>query len=507
MLSPYLELLHEVTKALTTSLDIEETLRQIMISFHHFLGLNRGTITLLDPETKIASIVAGAGLNAKEKARGTYKLGEGITGYVLQTGQPVIIPLISKDPRFLNKTQSRMQKEELSFLCVPIKLKHKIIGALSVDRYYDKNHVLENDLLVLNITTSIISHILEMYDLRDLDRKKLLQENLNLKNELQQKFHFSEIIGTSDKMGEIFKLLSQVVETNTTVMIRGESGTGKELIAHAIHYNSPRAKKPFIKVNCSAIPESLLESELFGYERGAFTGAHASKLGKFEEAQEGTLFLDEIGDFPASIQVKLLRVLQSREIERLGSNRPIKLNVRLIVATNKNLEKEIEQHKFREDLYYRINVFPIFLPSLRERKTDILLLAEYFLKKYCKENNKSITRITTPAIDLMMSYHWPGNVRELENCIQRAVLVCEGNAIRGNDLPPTLQFMETKEIPKHKGLDQAVETLEKEMIIETLKQNHGNQRSSARDLCVTERILGYKIKQYNIIPKYYTSKT
>lgn len=508
MIQNYLELLSEVCKSMAMTTNLEDTLKQILSSFSHFLGLNRGTIMLLDNDTQTAVIVASYGLTEEEKKRGLYRIGEGITGHVLKTNEPVVIPVISDDPRFLNKTGSRPKKDRLSFLCVPISQDKDVIGAISVDRNFEENHDLNNDLKILKITTTIISHILRMYDLRELDRQKLLEENQTLRSELQHKYDFKEIIGHSDKIQAIFKLLAQVTKSNATVMIRGESGTGKELIANAIHYNSSRFDKPFIKLNCSAIPESLLEGELFGYEKGAFTGASAAKPGKFELANGGTLFLDEIGDFPLSTQVKLLRVLQNKEVERLGSNKIIRLNVRLIVATNRNLEEDMKDGKFREDLYYRINVFPIFLPPLRERKTDILLLAEYFLEKYTTENQKKITRITTPAINMLMSYHWPGNVRELENCIERAVIVCDGNAIRGNHLPPSLQTGEDK-ISKafaKTGLIDAVKTLEQEMIIESLKRNKGNQRRTAMELKLTERILGYKIRNFNIEPKFYTAK-
>lgn len=513
MKSDYLELLCEVSAAITKTTNPQDTLSSILTAFSHFLGMNRGTITLLEPDTGIAKIVASVGLSSKEKARGIYKVGEGITGIVLQTGEPVVIPHIAKDPRFLNKTGSRKEADELSFFCVPIISNSKVAGALSADRNYQKNHSIKSDMKILGITTSIISLIMEMHDLRETDRIKLLEENRKLRYELQKKFQFSEIIGHSDRMVEVLKLLTQVSKSNATVMIRGESGTGKELIANAIHYNSARKNNPFVKVNCSAIPDSLLEGELFGYEKGAFTGANASKVGKFELANTGTIFLDEIGDFPLSTQVKLLRVLQSREVERLGSNKVVKLDVRIIVATNRNLEKDMEDGTFREDLYYRINVFPIFVPPLRKRKTDILLLAEYFLEKYAKENEKDISRITTPAINLLMSYHWPGNVRELENCIERAVIVCDSNAIRGNHLPPTLQMNSTtgednyqENTVDFRSLPDAVKNLEEELIIDSLKRNKGNQRKSAKELGVTERILGYKIKNYEISPKIYTAK-
>jgi Nif-specific regulatory protein len=281
-------------------------------------------------------------------------------------------------------------------------------------------------------------------------------------------------------------------------MIRGESGTGKELIAHAIHYNSARAKKPFVKVSCGALPETLIESELFGYEKGAFTGAMDQKKGRFELAEGGTLFLDEIGEINPATQVKLLRVLQEREFERLGGTDSLKANVRLIAATNKDLETAITERTFREDLFYRINVFTIFAPPLRERKADIMLLADHFLEKYGHEHEKSIKRISTPAIDMLMSYHWPGNVRELENTIERAVLVCDGNVIHGHHLPPTLQTAEASGTQMSLSLSEAVEQYEKDLILDALKSARGNRSKAARLLNSTERIINYKVKKFAI---------
>jgi len=285
------------------------------------------------------------------------------------------------------------------------------------------------------------------------------------------------------------------------VLLRGESGTGKEMIAHAIHYNSLRSKQPFIKVNCAALPETLIESELFGFERGAFTGADRRKKGRFEMADGGTIFLDEIGDLPPQTQIKLLRVIQEREFERLGGTETIKVNVRLITATNKNLEEAIQNGTFREDLFYRLNVFTIFLPPLRERKSDILLLAEHFLAKYEREHEKNIKRISTPAIDMLTSYHFPGNVRELENVIERAVLVCDEQVIHGHHLPPTLQTAENSGTVTQVSLTSAIEAYESDLIQDALKSTRGNVAKAAKMLDSTERILGYKIKKYGIAPK------
>jgi Nif-specific regulatory protein len=293
-------------------------------------------------------------------------------------------------------------------------------------------------------------------------------------------------------------MISQVCRSNATVLIRGESGTGKELVANAIHFNSPRAKNTFVKVNCAALPATLIESELFGHEKGAFTGAIRQKRGKFELGNKGTIFLDEIGSIGLDVQANLLRVLQEKEFERVGGTQTIKSDVRIIAATSKNLEHAVEAETFRGDLYYRLNVFPIYLPPLRERKTDILLLADHFLENYAKENSKDIRRFSTPAIDMLMQYHWPGNVRELENCIERAVLLCEGGVVRSYHLPPTLQTGEQSDTVPVRALDEAVAGLEREMIIDALKNTRGNMAMAAELLQTTVRKFTYKAKKYGV---------
>jgi Nif-specific regulatory protein len=303
----------------------------------------------------------------------------------------------------------------------------------------------------------------------------------------------------------MYEQVAQVAQTNTTVLIRGESGTGKELIAHAIHYNSLRAKKPFVKVSCAALPDTLIESELFGYEKGAFTGATARKKGRFEMAEGGTLFLDEIGDINASTQVKLLRVLQEREFERLGGTDTVRVNVRVIAATNKDMEKAIADGTFREDLYYRLNVFTIFVPPLRDRKADMLLLADHFLEKFSREHGKVIKRISTPAIDMLMSYHWPGNVRELENALERSVLVCDGAVIHGHHLPPSLQTADASGTVTRVTLKDAVAAFERDLILDALKTTRGNRAKAARLLDTTERILNYKVRGHSIDPRRFKS--
>jgi len=503
-----LELLSEITKAITDSLDLRKSLSDVLEKLNAKIGMMRGTITLVDPNTETVRIEHAHGLSEEAKRKGFYKIGEGITGTVVKTGEPVIVPRIDQDPRFLNKTGSRPEahREKLSFICVPIKLSGATIGTLSVDSPYKGPEALAGNVRLLNIVVSLIAQAVHLAHSVEEERNLLLDENIKLRHQLQERYHIEGIIGTSSKIREVLELVRQVAPSNTAILIRGETGTGKELIAQAIHYNSPRAQMPFVKISCAALPETLLESELFGYEKGAFTGANRPRKGRFLQAHKGTIFLDEIGDMPQSIQAKLLRVLQFKEFEPLGSNETIKVDVRVLAATGKDLEDQVKKDRFRLDLYYRINVFPIFLPPLHERKGDIVILADYFLEKLSRENGKRIGRISTPAIDMLMSYHWPGNVRELESCIERAVLVCNENAIRAEHLPPSLQTAVAPGVSAGTTLTGAVENLEREMILEALKSTHGHQGQAARQLGITLRMLGYKIQKYAIDPKFYASK-
>jgi Nif-specific regulatory protein len=355
------------------------------------------------------------------------------------------------------------------------------------------------------VAASLVAQNLRVESTIDAERSKIDEERSHLRQELRDRHDFSHIVGNSGPMRLVYEQVTQVARSNATVLLRGESGTGKEMIAQAIHYNSLRAKGPFVKVNCAALPDTLVESELFGYEKGAFTGADKLKKGRFELADGGTIFLDEIGDLPPQTQIKLLRVLQEREFERLGGTETRKVNVRVVTATNRDLEREIGDGRFREDLYYRLNVFTIFLPPLRDRKADILLLAEHFLDRFEKEHGKSIKRISTPAIDMLTSYHFPGNVRELENVIERAVLVCDSNVIHGHHLPPTLQTAEVSGTETRGSLESAVGSFEKDLIQDALKSTGGNVAKAARALESTERIIGYKIRKYGLDPARYRS--
>ena len=313
----------------------------------------------------------------------------------------------------------------------------------------------------------------------------------------------AKIVATSKAMAFVMGQIMQVASSKASVLLRGESGTGKELLAEAIHNASSRRSKPLVRLNCAALPSELLESELFGHERGAFTGAVGTKKGRFELAHTGTLFLDEIGELSAEAQAKLLRALQEGEIQRLGSEKSIKVDVRIICATHQPLENLIQSGRFREDLYYRINVFPIFIPPLRERREDILPLAEYFLESFSKEYSKNIKRISMPAIDLLTQYQWPGNVRELRNCMERAALICNEEAIRTYHLPPTLQTAESSATDNQLSFGEAVGKFEQEILVEALQKCGGNMLQVARELRASYRIINYKIKKYNLDPKKY----
>jgi Nif-specific regulatory protein len=498
-------LLYEITKALNEHLDLKKSLYKVLDILSSSMNMVRGTITILNPLRNEINIEIAHGLNRSAMKRVKYQIGEGITGRVIETGRAVSIPKISEEPLFLDRTGSRKKKTDadLSFICAPIKKGKQVIGALSVDKPFDITYSLKSGVQLLSvIATMIASHVIKLETIQ-MEKEHLREENRRLQSVLTDKYSIGNIIGNSNKMREVFQMVSQVSKSNATVLIRGESGTGKELVANSIHYNSLRAKSPMVKVNCAALPATLIESELFGHEKGAFTGAIKQKIGKFELANKGTIFLDEIGSIGLDAQANLLRILQEKEFERVGGQRTIKIDVRITAATNKNLEEAVEEGTFRGDLYYRLNVFPIYLPPLRERKTDILLLADFFLENYAQENHKDIKRFSTPAIDMLMEYHWPGNVRELENCIERAVLLCEEGVIHSYHLPPTLQTGTESDTLPVLSLEDAVANLEREMIIDALKNTRGNITAAAQILQTTVRKFAYKAQRHGVDYKTY----
>ena len=494
-----LSTLLEASQALSTTLDLKEGLQRVLeiLGTHH--GAIRSTVVLLDDETGDVKIEASAGAITPGK-RVRYRIGEGITGEVLQTGKPIVVPRVSREPRFLHRAAKRpeLAEQELTYISAPVALDGRTVGAVAIDLQFKADRDYHRTVKFLGVVGSMIAQAVKVHQLIEAERQQLVDENTQLRQELKERYDFSNLVGTSGPMRQVYEQIAQVAPTNTTVLLRGESGTGKELIAHALHYNSSRAKRPFIKVSCAALPQDLIESELFGYEKGAFTGAHALKKGRFELAEGGTLFLDEIGDLNLATQVKLLRVLQEREFERLGSTESIRANIRLVAASNKDLEKAIDAGEFRVDLYYRLNVFSIFVPPLRERKSDILLLADHFLEKFAREHGKKIKRISTPAIDMLASYHWPGNVRELANAIERAVVLCDAQALHAHHLPPTLQTAEASGTGQTRTFRDSLETFEKDALLDALKSARGNRAKAARLLSTTERIFNYRVRKYGI---------
>ena len=494
-----LAVLAEIGRALARAGEVRAVLERALELLEEGLGIVRGAVFLFHEDSGVLQVDAAVGIS-DEGMGARYRPGEGIIGRVLQSGRPVVVPASAREPLLLNRAFQRRRTgmPEVSVLCVPIAFDQKPAGVLMVDVPFQPGRDFQAEMQFLGVVAAMMGQALRAQRVIEDERNRLLVENKSLRSELEERYDLSNIVGTSGPMKQVYEQIAQVAQTATTVLVRGESGTGKELIAHAIHYNSPRASRPFVKVSCAALPDTLIESELFGYEKGAFTGAQARKRGRFELAHGGTLFLDEVGELNLATQVKLLRVLQEGEFERLGGTETIKADIRLIAATNRDLEAAMAERQFREDLYYRLNVFSIFVPPLRDRKPDVMLLADHFLIKYARRHNKRIKRIATPAIDMLMSYHWPGNVRELENIVERAVLTCDGQVIHGHDLPPTLQTAEASGTAVQSSLSDAIEQFEKDLIVDALKSSRGNRAKAARLLGTTERIIGYKIRKYEI---------
>lgn len=505
-----LPLLLEISQMINNSGNIKEVLQPVLETISNHVGAEKTTLSILNREKSKIIVEAEYGINKSASNQVEYNIGEGITGEVVKTGEPIFIPKIYEDKRYLNKLKTKLttrDKQDISFVCVPVVVEKQIAGAISIQRVFDKFLDKHELFRLLSIIGSMITEAVRARQDRLEEIERLKAENAHLQSELKERFQPDNIIGNSGKMSEVYKLIERVAKTNATVLIRGESGTGKELIADAIHYNSPRADKPLIKVNCSALPEGLIESELFGHEKGSFTGADAQRKGRFELAEGGSIFLDEIGDLPAQTQVKLLRTIQQREFERVGGTETFKSDVRIITATNRDLEGLIKEDKFREDLFYRINVFPIFIPPLRERINDIPILVDHFIQK-CNENNMTdIRRISSSAIDMLMVYNWPGNIRELENCIERAAIMSTDGVIRAHCLPPTLQTAKSSGTETKGTLNSIMERVEKQLIVEALTSSLGNGTQAAKMLGITERIMGLRIKKYKIdIRKYKQQK-
>ena len=507
--------LYEIARLLGESSGQAQTLHDIIQVLEARLNMVRPTVMLLDTDREKLVVAAVRSVSPAQADEAGYERGEGVSGHVLETGQPLVVPSIAQEPRFRDRIHRRGRQNEADacFICVPITLGADVVGTLATDLPTTERPWLEDAMRTLTIVAGMIGYDVRARRLERAEHESLEAENLRLRDALEERFRPENIIGNSRPMREVYVRIRRVAPSDTTVLIRGETGTGKELVASAVHYSSRRAEGPFVRVNCAQFNENLLESEMFGHVRGAFTGAVDGRAGRIEEAEGGTLFLDEIGDFPPAIQVKLLRFLQEREYQPVGSNQTRRADVRVIAATNRDLEHAVSELSFRQDLYYRIQVFPITLPPLRERRDDVLLLANHFAKLYGERMGKEVSRISTPAIDAMIAYHWPGNVRELENCIEHAVLLADDGVIHSHHLPPTLEMPRQTSNPmtgrtavapgegeRITGgqLEACINALQRDLISDALKTHKGNAAAAARQLGITPRMIRYKAKRLGI---------
>ncbi|MFN7065330.1 MAG: sigma 54-interacting transcriptional regulator [Aquificaceae bacterium] len=497
-LSPIeLTIINEAAKIFSKGIEFTKSLEELLKVLYSFWDVRHSYVALYSHDIRALKIVKAFGLMEEEIERGIFKRGEGVVGKVYKDGVPVFLPDI-RVSAYLNKTGigERIQKGE-SFVAVPIRVGGEIIGVLAVFKDFGDRSV-ERGVELLMIVGTMIGMLYKLDERINQERQEWEEEKRLLTKALSEKYNVEGIVGKSPAIRLLLELVEKVAQVDVNVLITGESGTGKSLVAKAIHFMSKRKEKPFITINCSAIPETLLEVELFGYEKGSFTGAYAPKKGKFELANGGTIFLDEIGDMPLVLQPKILRVIQEKEIERLGGERTIKVDVRIISATNKNLADLVSTGLFREDLYYRLNVLPIHIPPLRDRKEDIPILVDHFLEVFNRRYNKRV-RIHPKAIEVFMDYPWYGNIRELENTIERLVILKEG-LVKDTDLPPYF-FVRSHSSPLN--MPRVLENTEREEIIKALERTGYVKSKAARVLGYTLRQLDYRIKKYQIELKRY----
>ncbi|MGH7213902.1 MAG: sigma 54-interacting transcriptional regulator [Tepidisphaeraceae bacterium] len=450
--------LTEIGQILSSTLELRDGFQKMMQIISDKLDMHRGTLVLLDESTGRLRTEAALGLTREEIERGKYALGEGVTGNVVATGRARIIADCRNEPDFLNRTgrlNAQSGSQALSYFCVPIKIEGRTAGALSIDKPFISDEQLRSDASFLNIISAFLAQAIQINRMVMRQKEELLEENAQLRAQVRDRYRFENIIGDSPAMHEVFATVGQVANSRATVLLLGETGTGKEMIAKAIHYNSPRKDKPFIRVNCGAMTSTLLESELFGHVKGSFTGAIRDKEGRFEAANGGTIFLDEIGTMEPVLQVKLLRVLQEREFERVGDVQTVKVDVRVIAATNSDLQDAVAKNEFREDLFYRLNVVSVYLPPLRNRREDVPRLIDYFLDKYNALNDRKLRRISREMLNVLLRYPWPGNVRELENAIERAVVLS-----RDEDFTEDLLPLSVKMFAAQRRQNQSSESIE-----------------------------------------------
>ena len=510
-----LQALYQISQLVGSALEIERTLAETLRVLHETLRMERATLVLQDPESGNLSIVASYGLSPAEIKRGVYRPEEGVIGRIFGSAYPFVVPDIHAEPLFLNRTGARahLPKGEISFIGVPVTADEKTVGVLSVDRLFGPEISFEEDIRFLTVVATLIGQFLKLHRALTVSQQILREENDQLKEELRGRFNRHNIIGQCKRIQEVYHYINKVAPSRATALLLGESGTGKELVARAIHQAGPRSRKPFIKINCAALPENLLESELLGHEKGAFTGAADRKKGRFELADSGTLFLDEIGELPLALQAKLLRVLQEQMFERLGGTQTIKVDVRIIAATNRSLAERVEAGEFRADLYYRLNVVPVVLPPLRDRKEDIPLLLDFFLARSNRDNQRQ-ARLTGPVIHRLVEYSWPGNVRELQNLVERLVIMADSPEITPNDLPGYIEADPADARPSHipSAIPPAnhhlrptppqacsLKEMEKEQLLNSLQRHGWIQARAARELGLTPRQIGYRLKKHGII--------
>src|SRR5829696_1133805 len=521
-----LSILTQIGALLSSTLELRDAFQKMMQIISDKLDMRRGALVLLDESSGRLRTEAAVGMTSDEIERGKYALGEGITGNVVATGRPRIIGDLRNEPDFLNRTgrlNYQTADTPMSFLCVPIRVEGRTAGALSVDKPFISEEQLVSDLKFLEIIAAFLSQAIQINRIVMRQKEVLLEENAQLRAQVRDRYRFENIIGDSPAMHEVFATVGQVANSRATVLLLGETGTGKEMIAKAIHYNSPRRDKPFIRVNCGALTGTLLESELFGHVKGSFTGAIRDKIGRFEAADGGTIFLDEIGTLEPQLQVKLLRVLQEREFERVGDTNTVKVDVRVIAATNVDLQEEVAKSNFREDLFYRLNVVSIYLPPLRNRREDIPRLIDYFLDKYNSVNARNLRRISRDMLNILLRYPWPGNVRELENAIQRAVVLSRDEDFTEELLPlsvrmfaaqrRTTQSSESIETITKRLAEQAVgdyelregeiyqlviDQIEHALIERALGKCNGVKTKAADFLGINRNTLNKKVKDLNI---------
>ncbi|NJN25015.1 MAG: sigma 54-interacting transcriptional regulator [Cyclobacteriaceae bacterium] len=503
-----LTLLFDISIALNKSKNIKDVLYQILEMMAKYIGLERGTITLLNKDSLEISIEEAYGMSKEEKARGKYKVGEGIIGKVVKSGMSVYIPRISDEPQFMDKTKSRnsINKEDVSYLCVPIKHEKEVIGTLSVDRVFNNNFSFEEDIRLITIIGSMIAQALKARQEELEEVQRLQEENKRLQSELKMKFSPATMIGNGQAMQVVYNLISKVAPTTANVLITGESGVGKELVAKSIHFNSQRASQAFEEINCSGLTEAMIETELFGSVAQDSEGHDQVTIGIFERSHYGSVFLTDLADVPLNIQSKILQLIEDKQLQRVGSQDKIDVDIRLIAATSKNPDRLLEEGKLLNPLYYLFNVFPIHIPPLRERKSDIPQLIDHFIVKFNDQHGLNVRRISTSAIDMIMSYHWPGNVRELENCLERACILSNSGVIYGFHLPPTLQTPESSGPPERGPLQTVLAKVEKELIQDNLKLTKGDIGQAADNLGITERQMEMRIANYNINIKKYKLK-